>query len=279
MCRILFHFVLICSTSVCWGDESHPPARVNAGWGDLTGRIVFHGPLDDSALIPFQQKLPIYEPITIRASLKGVRPRQIAEVPNNRLLIAPKTRGVKNAIVYLRSQPSRVHPSFEEIDPRKPIDLECRNHLFSPRAFLLQSGQTIRLVNKSTEVADFKASGLSKNGWFHFLVAPQASRDWIPQKPEQAGRSGRQLPPIRIRSSIHPTANAWCVITDHPYVAISNADGTFKLQKLPAGEHHLAIWHESVGYVAKDLAITIENGQRYELKLQKITTELLAKAR
>lgn len=279
MNRILILVALTCSTAVCCGDDSHPPGRENASWGDLTGRIVFDGTLDDSALKPFQEELPIYEPISLRASSKGIRPRQIAQVPNNKLLINPKTRGIKNAIVYLRSQPSHMHPTFDETHPLKPVDLEYRNHLFSPRVFVLRSGQTLCLVNKSTQSADFKALGLWKNSPFNFLVAPQASRNWIPQKPEQARRTGRQLPPIRIRSSIHPTANAWCLITDHPYVSISNADGAFELQHLPIGEHYFAIWHESVGYIAKDFAITIEGGQRHELDPQKITAELLAKAR
>ena len=37
---------------------------------------------------------------------------------------------------------------------------------------------------------------------------------------------------------------------EHPYVAVSALDGTFKISKLPAGELEFQVWHERVGYLA-----------------------------
>jgi len=43
---------------------------------------------------------------------------------------------------------------------------------------------------------------------------------------------------------------AYIVVRSNPYVAISAADGTFKLENLPSGQLEFQAWHEKVGYLA-----------------------------
>ncbi len=42
---------------------------------------------------------------------------------------------------------------------------------------------------------------------------------------------------------------AWVRVYDHPYHAVTDADGKFELKNAPAGKYNLVIWHEGVGWV------------------------------
>jgi hypothetical protein len=44
--------------------------------------------------------------------------------------------------------------------------------------------------------------------------------------------------------------SAYWMVTDHPYVAVTDADGRFRIENLPAGKHQFVVWQEKAGYVA-----------------------------
>jgi hypothetical protein len=39
--------------------------------------------------------------------------------------------------------------------------------------------------------------------------------------------------------------SAWQLPLDHPYGAVTNENGEFSIQNLPAGKHKFTIWHEA----------------------------------
>ena len=40
---------------------------------------------------------------------------------------------------------------------------------------------------------------------------------------------------------------AWIVVTEHPYYAVSNEVGEFELTDIPPGQYTLRVWHETLG--------------------------------
>jgi hypothetical protein len=53
---------------------------------------------------------------------------------------------------------------------------------------------------------------------------------------------------VPIACNYHPWESAYVLPLDHPYVAISTMDGTFRIPKLPVGQWEFQVWHEKVGY-------------------------------
>ncbi len=183
---------------------------------------------------------------------------------NYALLIDKETGGVANAFVYLRRQPAHVDPAMVEKNP-KPLELVYRDDLFFPRAFIVQVGQTVRLM-ATKEATDFSIQPLH-NKEAHPLVTPQKPADWTPDNAE--------LIPLRIVSNIHPAAISWCLVTGSPYAVLTDSKGKFQLKNLPAGELELTMWHETVGYVVKRLPVTVKAGQVETLPPVKLTAELI----
>ena len=63
---------------------------------------------------------------------------------------------------------------------------------------------------------------------------------------------------IKTQCDIHKWMNAWIVATDHPYVAVTDDKGQFKLTDVPPGSYKIEIWHELLGKVTQD--VTVKSG-------------------
>jgi plastocyanin len=49
---------------------------------------------------------------------------------------------------------------------------------------------------------------------------------------------------VRVFCNIHPTMSAVIVVVDTPYMAVSNPDGSFRIDNVAPGEYQLHVYHE-----------------------------------
>ena len=75
--------------------------------------------------------------------------------------------------------------------------------------------------------------------------------------------------PTRVNCDIHNWMSANWLIIDHPYAAITDKEGRFKIESVPVGEHNFVVWHERSGYVfgatKRSIPVTIEAGRTTQL--------------
>ena len=55
--------------------------------------------------------------------------------------------------------------------------------------------------------------------------------------------------PVSANCNIDPWMRGWLIVQDHPYMAVSDADGKFTIKNLPVGAATFRIWHEQAGFV------------------------------
>jgi uncharacterized protein (DUF2141 family) len=58
-----------------------------------------------------------------------------------------------------------------------------------------------------------------------------------------------------IKCDFHPWMEAYLFVMDHPYFAVTDEMGQFKIVGLPAGEYTLAAWHEELGEQEKKITV------------------------
>ncbi len=63
---------------------------------------------------------------------------------------------------------------------------------------------------------------------------------------------------IKVTCDAHGWMLGWFVSQDHPYYAVTDANGGFKLTDVPAGEYELKVWHEKLG--EKTAKVTVAAG-------------------
>jgi hypothetical protein len=57
-------------------------------------------------------------------------------------------------------------------------------------------------------------------------------------------------------------------VLDHPYFAVSGADGTFAIRNIPPGDYVLAAWHQTLGTQELKVTITPSGQQQVDFKFK-----------
>jgi plastocyanin len=70
-----------------------------------------------------------------------------------------------------------------------------------------------------------------------------------------------------IYCNVHPKMTAFVVAVNTPYFAQASENGTFSIDKVPAGKYTIHIWHDRGGEQTKDLVVPASGlqGLKYEL--------------
>ncbi len=234
---------------------SASPLFAQGGYGHLEGQIVFAG---NAPNLP-----PL---VAMGAQVKDAAICAANPVPDNSLLVDPKTNGVANVFVYLRSAPENVHPKLAPV-PAKPAVFDQKGCSFEPHALFVRSGQEVAVYSQDACAHNTHTYPI-KNDAVNFLLQPK------PPKPEiipARNTKASEILPIQVKCDIHPWMSAYWLILDHPYATISAADGKFRIENLPAGEHSFRVWHERAGYLERSLKVTIEDGKTTTIDVKETT--------
>lgn len=76
----------------------------------------------------------------------------------------------------------------------------------------------------------------------------------------------KRLPPggiVRFGCDIHPWMRSFVVVTDHPFFAVTGADGAFRISRVPAGTYRLEAFHARYGLKSQE--VKVADGQTLEV--------------
>jgi len=60
---------------------------------------------------------------------------------------------------------------------------------------------------------------------------------------------------VKVKCDVHGWMSGWIVVMDHPWYAVTDGKGAFKLENVPAGKHKVEVWHETLGKVTKEVEV------------------------
>ena len=243
---VLFAAIAILTTKA--GPVAVVSAAEHEGWGTLQGQILFSG------AYPEPELLEITRDEEVCGGLGLV---------DESLVINRMNGGLIGVIVWLESrQPVPIHPNLAG-SPEKPPRMDNKNCVFTPRVLAARVGQPMEFSN-SDSVAHNAAVYARRNQPFSQVVPQSSPLVQVFLKAENQ--------PVRVDCSIHAWMKGWIMVTDHPYAAVTDADGRFRISDLPAGEWSFRFWHERSGNLS---SLTLSTT---ELKLTKGSTNLVIEA-
>jgi hypothetical protein len=207
------------------GLRSPAVARAaDAQWGDLVGRLIYDG------TAPPRQKLKVDKDVECCGKF---------DIRDESLMVGTDG-GLGNVFVYLRTAKVDVCPELAEMAP-KHITLDNRDCIFQPHCMAIWYDRQEFYVVNSDPVAQNVA--FSPLGDTPANIVLPVGRDAT----HQFGR--KQNLPVPIACNYHPWESGYILPRDNPYVDISNADGAFRIAKLPLGPLEFQAWQERVGYL------------------------------
>jgi hypothetical protein len=64
--------------------------------------------------------------------------------------------------------------------------------------------------------------------------------------------------PFKVKCNIHKWMSAYVAVYDHPFFAVSDSSGKFKINDVPAGSYTVQAWHEKLG--TQTMKVTVGSG-------------------
>lgn len=73
---------------------------------------------------------------------------------------------------------------------------------------------------------------------------------------------------IEIRCDVHPWTRGFIAVFDHPYFAVTAANGSFTFDSVPPGKYTLKVWHERLGTVTRDVEVMADGVAEVAVELR-----------
>lgn len=160
-------------------------------------------------------------------------------VPNETLVIGPG-QGVRYAVVTLEGITKGQAVEREVV--HELDNVKCR---FVPHVVAASVGQF--LLFKNSDPILHTAHAFFKNNQPQFNIGLYPGR--VSRKPLlNAGV-------VKIVCEVHPWMNAYVVVTEHPYHAVTDMYGDYDIRDVPPGVYKLKVWHETLGAQEKEVEV------------------------
>jgi hypothetical protein len=193
------------------------------GMGGVSGRVIVGGSYDKP------KPLPVFK----NRSFCGSR------VPNETLLVG-REGGLRNAVVTL-------HPLDRNAAAQPmPLVLDNKQCAFAPHLQVGTVGSELLLKN-SDPILHTVHARMGNETLFNVGLPT-----W-----RQVTKRLDRIGVVRIDCDVlHTWMSAVIVVTDTPYFAVSDQNGNFVIEQLPAGPYQAEIWHEKLGAKTIGVAVT-----------------------
>ena len=163
----------------------------------------------------------------------------------------PAGRDVPNllrSVVYLESAP---RGAFETSDGGRAV-MDQRNETFVPHVLAITTGTTVDFPNSDK----FYHNVFSLSKTRPFDLGRYAAGSSRPVRFDRAGI-------VRVFCDIHSHMNAYILVFSHPFFAMTDAEGRYRIENVPPGTYSVIAWNE--GTSSEPRPITVPDGAVAEL--------------
>lgn len=159
-----------------------------------------------------------------------------------------ESKGLKDVVVWLEGAPS---PEADDADAGEDLVMDQVNYEFLPHVLAVRAGRTVTFLNSDGANHGVAASSLEAENRFN-VVTPPGGRH------EHAFVASRR--PVAIGCPIHAAMSAWVHVFDHPYFAVTDDGGRFRLPPVPPGTYTLHARHPDGGMAYTGPLLVAETG-------------------
>lgn len=158
---------------------------------------------------------------------------------------------LRNVFVYVSS-------SFGALRfpaPSDPVVLDQRGCRYAPRVFGLRAGQTLLILNSDSTMHNVHAAPRRNRAFNAGMTRAVKKISRVFHRPEIM---------IPFNCNVHPWMSAYAGVLDHPFFAVTDTEGSFRLAPLPPGEYEITAWHERFGVLKQRVKLNASEARQMD---------------
>jgi plastocyanin len=136
--------------------------------------------------------------------------------------------------------------------PAEPVSIDQRGCVYRPRVIGIRAGQALQVRNSDDGLHNVHGVHGESSDRDDFNVSQPISGMMNTFHPHDAGI-------LRLKCDVHTWMVAFVGVVNHPFFAVTAADGAFALHDVPEGTYSVRTWHERFGAITTP--VRIERGR------------------
>ncbi len=197
----------------------------------LSGKVFFLGDNPEPNLVP----------VTTDDHVCGT----IVRIP--RVVREARNGGLAEVVVSVDHMPEDY---LEKVRPSDPTVVMSSIHCaFSPKVMTAQVGQIVEIRNEDPIMHNTHVK-IDRQTFLNVAQLPGAQ-----PVSKRIKKAGWHL----IRCDKHKFMSATLLVFDHPYYAVTDETGSYRLPPLPPGKYTVRVWHETLGTASREIEVSDKN--------------------
>ena len=205
---------------------------IAADAGSLAGKVTLTG------LAPKLANLPVTRDMKTCGTTK---PDESLEV---------KDGAIKDAVVWLTDVP-------EAKDARAlKQKLDQQSCAFLPHVLAAPLGSTLDVVNSDKALHNVRAQAGEVKLMNYAMPIPGHV---VPTRVKKEGI-------FKVSCDVHPWMKAWLLVLPTQAYAVTDENGAYRIEGVPAGKHRVKVWHERLGERESEVEIAPGGTAKYDVE-------------
>ena len=192
--------------------------------GTIVGEVKYAGDP------PPPEKIPVTKDVNVCGAEPKISP----------VLVVGPDKGIKDVVASLPGIP-KGKPLGK---PEKPPVLDQKNCEYHPYAQIIPVGTTLEILNSDDVLHNVKTKPSTKTT---FNVAQ-------PKFKRKITMEFKNPEIVQVECNVHGWMNAIIGVADHPYYALTEPNGSFRITDVPAGKYTLKVWHATLSVCISPVA-------------------------
>jgi plastocyanin len=172
---------------------------------------------------------------------------------HNDVVVHPKSKGLRDVAAILDWK-----DKIPADAKAKPVLVDQRDMIFLPRVVTVQEGRKVRFENNDLYNHGVSATSIHAENTFNITTGAGAAF-------EHAFKA--QKNPIPIGCALHSWMRAYVLVVPHPYHAVTDADGKFTIERIPAGKQTLMLIHPDTNW-RDTIQVEVAGGKTSEVLVE-----------
>ncbi len=160
----------------------------------------------------------------------------VSDIPDESLVVNSANKGLANVVIFLEKRPANIKPELSK-PPTEPVLFDQKGCRFLPHVLVVQAGQPLMILNDDALTHNTHTNPKRNTGFNQSIPPHERTGIACDYKKPESG-------PISVVCDVHRWMKAFHFPIDHPYWAVTDKDGKYRIEGLPAGKHSFNVWQE-----------------------------------